>query len=54
MSLLRPQSSLAPGAAASGFSSLGTQRVVAGLWHKLVTHTLDSLPTTREQVRGAR
>lgn len=49
VSLLRPQSSLAPGAAASGFSSLGTQRVVAGLWHKLVTHTLDSLPTTREQ-----
>ncbi|GLC37013.1 hypothetical protein PLESTB_001401600 [Pleodorina starrii] len=44
---------LAPSAAPGGsYSTPATQRIIAGLWHKLVRHCADSLPTSLESDRA--
>ncbi|KAG2444122.1 hypothetical protein HYH02_009063 [Chlamydomonas schloesseri] len=53
VALLSPRApaGLPPGAGGS-FSTPATQRIIGGLWHKLVRHTADSLPTSLEADAG--
>ncbi|GLI69621.1 hypothetical protein VaNZ11_014288, partial [Volvox africanus] len=52
--LLSPRTAPFPGAPANSgsFSTPATQRIIAGLWHKLVRHCIESLPTSLEQDRA--
>lgn len=49
MALLAPKTATAGG---GGGSTPATQRIIAGLWHKLVRHCADILPTSLEQDRA--
>ncbi|PNH06595.1 hypothetical protein TSOC_007053 [Tetrabaena socialis] len=51
VALLSPRVLVAGGAGSATFSTPATQRIVAGLHHKLVRHCSDSFPTTLEQDR---
>ncbi|KAG2497742.1 hypothetical protein HYH03_004475 [Edaphochlamys debaryana] len=50
VALLSPRSSLSPGAPGT-YSTPATQRIVGGLWHKLVRHCMGSLPTNLDTDR---
>ncbi|GIL47886.1 hypothetical protein Vafri_4520 [Volvox africanus] len=54
VALLSPRTAPFPGAPANSgnFSTPATQRIIAGLWHKLIRHCIESLPTSLEQDRA--
>ncbi|GIL89456.1 hypothetical protein Vretimale_18938 [Volvox reticuliferus] len=54
VAFLAPRTASFPGQPANSgnFSTPATQRIIAGLWHKLLRHCIESLPTSLEQDRA--